>query len=33
LGYLRVYLPITSEYLAKDSIIREFIGGSMFDPH
>lgn len=33
LGYLRVYLPITSEYLAKDSIIREFIGGSVFDPH
>ncbi len=33
LGYLRVYLPITSEYLAKDSTIREFIGGSGFDPH
>ncbi|HOP65546.1 MAG TPA: hypothetical protein PLX66_00760, partial [Bacilli bacterium] len=33
LGHLRIYFPITSEYVAKDSILREFIGGSGFNPH
>ncbi len=33
LGYLRIYLPITSEYLADNSILREFTGGSMFNPY
>lgn len=33
LGCLRVYFPISSEYVPKDAILREFIGGSVFDPH
>lgn len=33
LGYLRIYLPITSEYLSTSSILREFTGGSVFNPH
>lgn len=33
LGYLRIYFPITSEYLSGSSILREFIGNSIFDPH
>ncbi len=33
LGYLRIYFPITSEYLPGSSILREFIGNSIFDPH
>ena len=33
LGYLRIYYPIPSENVPVDSVLREFIGGSIFDPH
>jgi len=33
LGFLRIYFPISSEYVPQDEILREFVGGSVFDPH
>lgn len=33
LGHLRIYYPIPSENVPVDSVLREFIGGSIFDPH
>lgn len=33
LGNLRAYFPISSEKVPVDSVLREFIGGSIFDPH
>ena len=31
INLLRNFLPITSEVVPKDSILREFIGGSVFE--
>jgi uridine kinase len=31
LGTLRTFFPITSEYIEDDNILREFIGGSIYD--
>lgn len=33
LGSLRLYFPISSEKVPVDSVLREFIGGSIFNPH
>ncbi len=31
ISFLKTFFPITSEYVNKDSILREFIGGSIFE--
>ena len=31
LGLLRMFYPISSEYLDNDNVLREFIGGSLYE--